>query len=240
MKEEQLIKSPDRVKDVGEVFTPRRIVELMLDQPEITAKINDLTATFLEPSAGEGAFLVEILRRKMDVALQSSHTVQEYGDNALIALSSLYGIEFMEDNVEMLVMNMNEQFLRSYYQGIHQLQPEEDVSELTDGNVLKSAKTLIQANMAQGNALTQLDNQGNPIMFSEWKLLGKQHGYQYVQRREYTLTAIIEHANEPEKDEDPYEEVSLFAKPEEKKSSVTREYDPCRLVDVYQTQPQNP
>ena len=54
MKEEQLIKSPDRVKDVGEVFTPRRIVELMLDQPEITAKINDLSATFLEPSAGEG------------------------------------------------------------------------------------------------------------------------------------------------------------------------------------------
>lgn len=63
MKEEQLIKSPDRVKDVGEVFTPKRTVEFMLDQPEITAKINDLPATFLEPSAGEGAFLVEILRR---------------------------------------------------------------------------------------------------------------------------------------------------------------------------------
>lgn len=239
MKEEQLIKSPDRVKDVGEVFTPKRIVEFMLDQPEITAKINDLPATFLEPSAGEGAFLVEILRRKMDVALLSSHTVQEYGDNALIALSSLYGIEFMEDNVEMLVMNMNEQFLRSYYQGLHQLQPEEDVSELTDGNVLKSAKTLIQANMAQGNALTQLDNQGNPIMFSEWKLLGKQHGFLYVQRLEYTFTAIIEHAQEPVP-ETPYEEVSLFAPPEGKKSSVTREYAPCRLVDVYQTQSQNP
>lgn len=235
MKEEQLIKSPNRVKDVGEVFTPKRIVEFMLDQPEITAKINDLPATFLEPSAGEGAFLVEILRRKMDVALLSSHTVQEYGDNALIALSSLYGIEFMEDNVEMLVMNMNEQFLRSYYQGLHQLQPEEDVSELTDGNVLKSAKTLIQANMAQGNALTQLDNQGNPIMFSEWKLLGKQHGFQYVQRLEYTFSAIIEHAQEPVP-ETPYEEISLFAPPEEKKSSVIREYDPCRLVDIYQTQ----
>ena len=48
MKEEQLIKSPDRVKDVGEVFTPKRIVALMLDQPEITAKINDLSATFLD------------------------------------------------------------------------------------------------------------------------------------------------------------------------------------------------
>ena len=48
---EKLIKSADRVKDVGEVFTPKKIVNLMLDQPEITAKINDLHATFLEPSA---------------------------------------------------------------------------------------------------------------------------------------------------------------------------------------------
>ncbi|SDA61050.1 hypothetical protein SAMN02910343_01584 [Dialister histaminiformans] len=238
MSEMKLIKSSERVRTLGEVFTPRRIVELMLDQPEITAKINDLSATFLEPSAGEGAFLVEILRRKMDVALHRSHSVQEYGDNALIALSSLYGIEFMEDNVEMLVMNMNEQFLRSYYQGLHQLQSEEEVSHLTDENVLKSAKTLIQANMAQGNALTQLNSDGKPIMFSEWKLLGKQHGYQYVQRLEYTFTAIIEHAQEPVP-ETPYEEVSLFAPPAEKKSSVTREYTPCRLVDVYKTQSQN-
>lgn len=238
MSEMKLIKSSERVRTLGEVFTPRRIVELMLDQPEIAAKINDLSATFLEPSAGEGAFLVEILRRKMDVALHRSHSVQEYGDNALIALSSLYGIEFMEDNVEMLVMNMNEQFLRSYYQGLHQLQSEEEVSHLTDENVLKSAKTLIQANMAQGNALTQLNSDGKPIMFSEWKLLGKQHGYQYVQRLEYTFTAIIEHAQEPVP-ETPYEEVSLFAPPAEKKSSVTREYAPCRLVDVYKTQSQN-
>ena len=62
---EKIIKSADRVKNIGEVFTPQKTVDFMLDQPEIKAKVNSLTATFLEPSAGEGAFLVEILKRKL-------------------------------------------------------------------------------------------------------------------------------------------------------------------------------
>lgn len=81
---EKIIKSADRVKDHGEVFTPRRIVNLMLDQPEITTKINDLHATFLEPSAGEGAFLVELLKRKLQVALKQSKSVRAFNENSLI------------------------------------------------------------------------------------------------------------------------------------------------------------
>ena len=61
---ENLIKSADRVKDHGEVFTPRRIVNLMLDQPEIAANINDLYATFLEPSAGKGDIALAILKKR--------------------------------------------------------------------------------------------------------------------------------------------------------------------------------
>ena len=72
MNKERLIKSSDRVKSLGEVFTPKNIVKQMLDQPEVMEKVNDLTATILEPSAGEGAFLVEVLRRKMKVALSQS------------------------------------------------------------------------------------------------------------------------------------------------------------------------
>lgn len=44
---EIIIKSASRVKLHGEVFTPKLTVDLMLDQPEITAKINNLSATFL-------------------------------------------------------------------------------------------------------------------------------------------------------------------------------------------------
>lgn len=103
---DKLIKSADRVKDHGEVFTPKRIVELMLDQPEIQAKINDLQATFFEPSAGEGAFLVELLKRKLRVAMDKSTSAKSFNNKSLLALTTLYGVELLEDNVEMLVMNM--------------------------------------------------------------------------------------------------------------------------------------
>ncbi|EOD03401.1 Methylase [Lactobacillus delbrueckii subsp. jakobsenii ZN7a-9 = DSM 26046] len=158
MADERLIKSDDRVKDIGEVFTPQRIVDLMLDQPEITARVNDLKTTFLEPSAGEGVFLVEILKRKMKVALEQSKNITKFEDNSLLALSSLYGIELMEDNVEMLVMNMLQEFISDYLSGIHAINPDAKQNE----KIIKSAKVIIRANMAQGDALTD-----DPIIFSE-------------------------------------------------------------------------
>ena len=43
MTDERLIKSVDRIRDFGEVFTPKNIVNLMLDQPEISTKVNIIT-----------------------------------------------------------------------------------------------------------------------------------------------------------------------------------------------------
>lgn len=181
MADERLIKSDDRVKDIGEVFTPQRIVDLMLDQPEITARVNDLKTTFLEPSAGEGVFLVEILKRKMKVALEQSKNITKFEDNSLLALSSLYGIELMEDNVEMLVMNMLQEFISDYLSGIHAINPDAKQNE----KIIKSAKVIIRANMAQGDALTD-----DPIIFSEWETFSK-NGRLYVQRKEQTFKSIV-------------------------------------------------
>ncbi|WP_288646156.1 hypothetical protein [uncultured Pediococcus sp.] len=61
-----LIKSKDRVQDHGEVFTPKWMVKKMLSEPSIQEKLHDLHATFFEPSAGEAAFLKEILHQKLD------------------------------------------------------------------------------------------------------------------------------------------------------------------------------
>ena len=62
---ERLIKSKERVQKHGEVFTPNWMVKLMLSNPPIKAKLADVHATFFEPSAGVGAFLMEILRQKV-------------------------------------------------------------------------------------------------------------------------------------------------------------------------------
>ncbi|MBP2058393.1 type I restriction-modification system DNA methylase subunit [Lactobacillus colini] len=82
---EKIIKSADRVKNIGEVFTPKKTVDLMLDQPEIKEKVNILDATFLEPSAGEGVFLVEILKHKLSVAVRQSKTTKEMQNKHCLA-----------------------------------------------------------------------------------------------------------------------------------------------------------
>src|SRR5699024_12420167 len=63
--ENRLIKNKGRVQQHGEVFTPNWMVKKMLSEPEIQLKLQDVQATFLEPSVGEGAFLKEILHQKL-------------------------------------------------------------------------------------------------------------------------------------------------------------------------------
>ncbi len=77
-----------RVKATGEVFTPTPLVQEMLDQlpPQV---FTDPTKTFLDNSCGDGQFLGEVLIRKME----NGSTFEE-------ALSTIYGVDMMPDNVE--------------------------------------------------------------------------------------------------------------------------------------------
>ncbi|MDN6899860.1 DNA methyltransferase [Oenococcus sicerae] len=184
MNKERLIKSSLRVKEHGEVFTPTKIVKLMLNQKELQEDLHSLTSTFLEPAAGEGAFLTEILRRKLKLAVRMSSTLFEFEENSLIALSSLYGIELLEDNVEILVLNMFGEFYRVYQKELVHYQGK--ASE----RVLESAKLIVNLNIAQGDALKRTRSDGKPIVFSEWQLLPEAHDIKRVQRTEYTLDAI--------------------------------------------------
>lgn len=84
------IKSRKRVQDFGEVYTNPREVNAMCDLiPEDVW--DNIDSTFLEPACGNGNFLVEIVRRK----LNRCRTPQE----ALRAVSSVYGIDILPDNV---------------------------------------------------------------------------------------------------------------------------------------------
>ena len=78
-----------RVRATGEVFTPTDIVREMLNQLPQDQFI-DPTKTFLDNSCGDGQFLGEVLIRKM-----------ENGSTFEQALSTVYGVDLMEDNVEL-------------------------------------------------------------------------------------------------------------------------------------------
>lgn len=78
-----------RVKSTGEVFTPTTLVQEVLDQlPQ--DRFIDVNKTFLDPSCGDGQWLGEILIRKM-----------ENGSTFEQALSTVYGVDLMQDNVEL-------------------------------------------------------------------------------------------------------------------------------------------
>lgn len=78
-----------RVKATGEVFTPTELVQEVLDKlPQ--ELFSDATKTFIDPSCGDGQFLSEVLIRKL-----------ENGIPFETALSTIYGVELMEDNVKL-------------------------------------------------------------------------------------------------------------------------------------------
>jgi len=82
-----------RVKETAEVFTPTPLVQEMLDklEEENPALFSDCTKTFLDPSCGDGQFLSEVVIRKME---RSGCSLEQ-------ALSTTYGVELMEDNVQL-------------------------------------------------------------------------------------------------------------------------------------------
>ena len=82
----------ERIRKYGEVFTPPDIVAHMCDMLEDESPgAFAPDKTFLEPTCGDGAFVVEILRRKFE----NCRTRSDF----TTALGSVYGLEIQADNV---------------------------------------------------------------------------------------------------------------------------------------------
>jgi hypothetical protein len=92
------VKSRQRVADHGEVFTNEREVNAMLDL--VKHETERIDSRFLEPACGNGNFLVAVLRRKLvEVERRYSSSQLEFERYSIVAVSSLYGIDLMPDNV---------------------------------------------------------------------------------------------------------------------------------------------
>jgi hypothetical protein len=88
-----MLTKEERIRKFGEVFTPDHVVRDMCDMLE---KENpgcfEPEKTFLEPACGDGAFVVEILRRKFErCKCRTDYTV---------SLISMYAMEIQADNVK--------------------------------------------------------------------------------------------------------------------------------------------
>ena len=154
------MKSKHRVQKHGEVFTPQWVVDKMIAIPGIKEKTEDIFAAFLEPSAGEGAFLLAI--EDMKLRFVTDNYKDTWDRYALWALSSIYGIEFLEDNLAKARQNMLELF-SNYCEAVH------GAPLSKQSNLYKSARTIIWANVVQGDTLTHKNISNEEIVFSRWK-----------------------------------------------------------------------
>ncbi len=104
---ERLVKSGERVRDLGEVFTPEATVEEMLDLFPAAMWAVHPSPTFLEPACGDGNFLIQILRRKLEGVAKlykrgklPAGTSEEAAQvHALEALASIYAVDISVENI---------------------------------------------------------------------------------------------------------------------------------------------
>ena len=79
----------DRVKETAEVFTPTELVNKMLDELNIDWDNPPQDKTFLDPTCGNGQFLVQLAKRKIPV-------------------HNLFGLDLMQDNIDMCKQRLRE------------------------------------------------------------------------------------------------------------------------------------
>ena len=93
------VKSKKRVADHGEVFTAEREVKAMCDL--VADECLRIDSRFLEPAVGEGVFLAEVLTRKLSVVKEKyKKSAYDYERNAILALTSIYGVDILADNAQ--------------------------------------------------------------------------------------------------------------------------------------------
>ena len=167
---EMLVKSSERVRDLGEVFTPARIVSEMLDLlPDHTWGVHP-SQTFLESSCGDGNFLVAIYDRKAEVIakesgqgqLEAGTTLSSTQFHLLEALSSIYGVDISKENIEGGVpdhpVGARERLLRHFLVW-HETVTGKYLSE--DDPIAKSAHWIIWRNIQMGNMM-DFNQDGSP------------------------------------------------------------------------------
>lgn len=173
------IKSKQRVIDHGEVFTSEREVNAMLDL--VKNETDRIESRFLEPACGDGNFLIQVLRRKLDVVESRYKKSQlEYERYAVIAVSSLYGVDILEDNVihcrERLYGYFNERYAQIFKDSCQE-------------ECRKSVRFILNRNILWGDALTMKSVCGkqDPIVFSEWSAVNGS----MIKRRDFSLANLL-------------------------------------------------
>ena len=167
---EKQVKSKQRVADHGEVNTGEREVNAMLDL--VKQETERVDSRFLEPACGDGNFVAEILRRKLEAAKRRATPPKkkkplplEFEKQSVIAVASVSGIDILMDNV----LSCRERLYdiwNAEYEAICKKEVNEDCRA--------AIRFILSRNIVLGNALSMKtvnengEDTDEPIVFSEW------------------------------------------------------------------------
>lgn len=193
------VKSKERVAEHGEVFTAEREVKAMCDL--VAQECDRIDSTFLEPACGDGNFLTEILARKLaTVKKRYGGSSYDYERYAVLALSSIYGVDILADNAANCRKRLFAQWDEAYTKAC-----KKDCSD----DARAAAKYILEKNIVCGNALSLMkvdeDQQDTeePIIFPEWSM---PFNDQRILRRDFRFDVLLKE-NE---DESMYDSLTLL------------------------------
>lgn len=190
---EQQVKSRQRVADHGEVFTAEREVKAMCDL--VKQETERIESRFLEPACGNGNFLAEVLTRKLAVVKSRyGKSPFDYERYSVLAMTSLYGIDILEDNAEECRQRLFDIWDKEYTA---------NAKSQANEQCREAVRFILRKNILCGDALTMLQADGSPIVFAEWSLVtGNQ-----MKRRDFRLDVLL---NENPDDQLYDTQMSLF------------------------------
>lgn len=176
--ENKQVKSKKRVADHGEVFTNEREVNAMLDL--VKQETERIDSRFLEPACGNGNFLAEVLRRKLAVVdSRYSKSQVEWERYSVIAVSSIYGVDILEDNAQ----ECRDRLLGIYTDWYSK------VFKQVKNECIRSVRFLLSRNILWGDALDFTNPETKrPIVFSEWSAVSGS----MLKRRDYMFKFLVE------------------------------------------------
>lgn len=230
------IKSKKRVANHGEVFTAEREVNAMLDL--VREETERIDSRFLEPACGDGNFLAEILIRKLKVVKERyKKSASDYEKYSVLAITSIYGVDLLQDNVQDCRKRLYKIWLKEYTS---------NCKDEVNNDCCKAVEYILCHNIVCGNALSlmkvdaQCYDTEEPIIFPEWAFVSSH----FIKRADFRFDVLLkENPDEGQysmqfsifsDDVDSHEHWMIDPITNEKVPKAVREYKPIYYRRVWE------
>ncbi len=212
------IKSAERRRDFGEVYTNEKEVKAMFDL--VGEDSYRIDAKILEPACGNGNFLIEALTRKLQTAANIPNlTGLQYGYLATVAFANLYGFDILQDNISECRQRLFGYFEAQYKERF----------ELQEKGLFESIHYILSKNIVRADTLrlVALPDE-SPLIVSEWVIRDG-----YFMQQDFLFSSLLPPPPPPPKRGKQIHQQDLFAEVKPAKPLPITVYTPIHFLQLH-------